>query len=121
MGKRYQRGDEAVWEKRVRVFQFFSLTGPRDCVFLAERGTDPAICGPPSFLHALERISPSVSFHAATIRRNDVFRLTIPLDVPKDIFPSSFLTLSDPEIHLSAPRSSLINPKLRNIENFLRL
>ena len=94
MGKRYQRGDEAVWKKRVRVFQFFSLTGPRDCVFLAERGTDPAICGPPSFLHALERISPSVSFHAATIRRNDVFRLTIPLDAPKDIFPSSFLTLS---------------------------
>ena len=98
-----------MWEKRVRVFQFFSLTGPRDCVFLAERRTDPAIWrASPTFLPFF-RSRPRADFVFRFVSRgNDsperkpLRRLTIPLDVPRDIFPSSFLTFfhSDPETHL---------------------
>lgn len=95
MGKRYQRG-RSGGKGGYRVFQFFSLTQPRDCVFLAERRTihrSAKETTPLPPLHALERISPSVSFHAATIRRNDVARaLTIP---PRNtFFLHLFLALS---------------------------
>ena len=108
-----------MWEKRVRVFQFFSLTGSRDCVFLAERReriqrSDGGPLFPPPFFRSRPRadfVFRFVSRSNDSPERKPLRRLTIPLHVPRNIFPSSFLTLSpDPEAHLVA---ALINPKLK--------
>lgn len=118
MGKRYQRG--RTGESGKRGYTCISILQPDVAARLrifSRKTNDPPIRAKedpspsPLLPHALERISPSVSFHAATIRRNDdVARLTIP---PRNTFsPSSFPYTFLP--NLSLPSLALSLDALKN-------
>lgn len=92
MGKRYQRGRTGErWKKRVRVFQFFSLTQPRDCVFLAERRTIHRSAKEHPSLSPASRPRADFAFRFVS-RSNDSpeRRRALNHSAPKHIFPSSF-------------------------------